>query len=759
METAQLCFLVIGLVTASLGCPTHCICQNLSPSLSTVCAKIGLLFVPHNIDRRTVELRLGDNFITSVRRQDFGNMTLMVDLTLSRNTISQIAPYAFADLSSLTFLHFDYNRLTHIGNKSFKGLSNLRHLIISNNQLSDISVGAFDDFLMSLEDLDLAYNNLEKVPWEAIQKMTSLHTLSLDHNMIDYIEAGTFSHLHKLARLDMTSNKLQKLPPDPLFTRLQLFANKGIHHTPPLVLNFGGNPLHCNCELLWLRRLTREDDLETCASPQALVGKYFWSIPEEEFVCEPPLITRHTHRLLVLEGQRATLKCKAIGDPDPWVHWISPDEKVISNTTRTVVHDNGTLEILVTTTKDDGTFTCIASNPAGESTTFVELSIIHLPHLSNITHNVHPEPDPGSSDITGSTKPAANAANNASDTKGFQNRRVAALDVTSNSAVIKWSASKMLPSVRMYQIQYNSSSDDTLMYRMLPSSSKSFVLNNLLSGAMYDVCVMAIYDDVSTSLTATRLLGCIDFITEEEYIQCSSMPSQFIGGTMIIVIGGIIVASLLVFIIILMIRYKVCANPSAGKIPEVRSVYAPTREIQGFQGEQQHQFSCKLMVQEEGQPSSSDSTRSQSSASCQPAPEGQDSNAPAPQSNVDEPAAHKRRRRTKCRPKRDPLGNVQRDKPDNVSHSKHASLVLQTKQALLLHGWPEIALNKLARTPAISGPKRSLSLDIGMFAHTGKPGTRPKRSISINGLVLLFQELDSIKNAQDQPEWMPESSV
>lgn len=35
------------------------------------------------------------------------------------------------------------------------------------------------------------------------------------------------------------------------------------------------------------------------------------------------------------------------------------------------------------------------------------------------------------------------------------------------------------------------------------------------------------------------------------------MQSQFLGGTMIIIIGGIIVASVLVFIIILMIRYKV----------------------------------------------------------------------------------------------------------------------------------------------------------------------------------------------------------
>lgn len=74
-----------------------------------------------------------------------------------------------------------------------------------------------------------------------IQRMTSLHTLSLDHNMLEYIPEGTFSLLQKLNRLDVTSNKLQKLPPDPLFQRAQVFLEfsfpphsiKNIKHSLP----------------------------------------------------------------------------------------------------------------------------------------------------------------------------------------------------------------------------------------------------------------------------------------------------------------------------------------------------------------------------------------------------------------------------------------------------------------------------------------------------------------------------------------------
>ncbi|XP_047467888.1 leucine-rich repeat and fibronectin type-III domain-containing protein 5 [Mugil cephalus] len=562
MERLLLCvMLAVAMAVRAQICPKRCVCQILSPNLATLCAKKGLLFVPPNIDRHTVELRLADNFVTSVKRKDFANMTRLVDLTLSRNTISYITPHAFADLENLRALHLNSNRLTRIANDTFSGMSKLHHLILNNNQLMLIHQGAFND-LLALEELDLSYNNLDSIPWEAIQKMVSLHTLSLDHNMLDFIPEGTFSLLQKLNRLDVTSNKLQKLPPDPLFQRAQVLATSGVMTSTSFALSFGGNPLHCNCELLWLRRLNREDDLETCATPQHLSGRYFWSIPEEEFLCEPPLITRYSHEMRVLEGQRVALRCKARGDPEPAIHWISPEGKLVSNSSRTLVYTNGTLDILISTVKDTGSFTCISSNPAGEAHQTVDLLIIKLPHISNNTNNIQ-EPDPGSSDISTSTRGGANGSNVTGDVKGGVDKRVVTAEATSSTALIKFNFQRNIPGIRMFQIQYNGSQDDSLVYRMIPPSSKNFLVNNLAAGTQYDLCVLAIYDDVITSLTATRVVGCVQFTTESEYMRCHFMQSQFLGGTMIIIIGGIIVASVLVFIIILMIRYKVC-NPGEG---------------------------------------------------------------------------------------------------------------------------------------------------------------------------------------------------
>ncbi|KAK9394246.1 leucine-rich repeat and fibronectin type III domain-containing protein 1-like [Crotalus adamanteus] len=574
MEGLLLCLLVVlAHLARAQVCPKRCICQNLSPSLAILCTKTGLLLVPPVIDRRTVELRLTDNFITLIRRKDFSNMTSLVHLTLSRNTISHILPYAFADLRSLRALHLDNNRLLLIGGEQLKGLPNLRHLILSNNQLQDISPAAFDDFVGTLEDLDLSYNNLVRVPWDTIHRLHNVNSLSLDHNLIDFVPEGVFTNLLKLARLDMTSNKLKKIPPDPLFLRIPVYAkSKG---SPPssLVLSLGGNPLHCNCELLWLRRLAREDDLETCASPSDLLGKYFWTIPEEEFICEPPVITRHTGRLVVMEGEGAVLRCRGVGDPEPSIHWVSPEGKVVANTSRTASYDNGTLEILIAAIQDTGVFTCIASNAAGEATTSVELVVNLLPLLSNATTPKVPEAV-GPSDIL--TSAMATLPLGTNDTGPPQDKGVVATEISSSSVLIRWYPQWHIPGIRMYQIQYNSSSDDNLVYRMIPPRSKGFLVKDLAAGRDYHLCVLAIYNDGLTSLTVTQSLGCLRFSTLRDGLQCHSLHTQFLGGTMIIIVGGIIVASVMVFIIILMIRYKVYSGQEEQKTTKVSNVYSQT---------------------------------------------------------------------------------------------------------------------------------------------------------------------------------------
>lgn len=221
----------------------------------------------------------------------------------------------------------------------------------------------------------------------------------------------------------------------------------------------------------------------------------------------------------MLEGQRATLKCRAIGDPEPVIHWVSPDDRIIANSSRTSSFINGTLDILVTVSRDDGAYTCIAINAAGEATATVDLKIIPLPHRGGATgntgnNNVNSKnnrnvtngilrTDPGSSDIsTGKNGGINNGAGRGGEvddggrggreedevegSKVSEGERgdggsledgggggdeegiiVGVQGVTSTSAQIRWELGRLSTAyvVWMYQIQYNCTADETLIYR------------------------------------------------------------------------------------------------------------------------------------------------------------------------------------------------------------------------------------------------------------------------------------------------------
>ena len=332
------------------------------------------------------------------------------------------------------------------------------------------------------------------------------------------------------------------------------------------------------------------------------------------------------------------------------------------------------------------------------------------------------------------------------------------------------------------------------VFRMIPMTNRAFVVTNLVPGMQYDLCVLAIWDDTATTLTATNIVGCVQFITTEDYPQCQSLHSGFLGGTMILVIGGIIVATLLVFIIILMVRYKVTSGIQTNKLPNVSNTYSQTNGgLNRFNGVPPQVKSTVVVMREEmvefkcGSLQSSLSSSSSSSNSL----DSQTGRGAGDHYNVQGnecstlPCSKFRRHGhgAKARQNLDhllgaftslELRGVARDHqgasgPPNTSNAMMAVATVppSDKEPLLGRAESTTMLGRLLGLPQDGKPKRSHSFDMGHVGAAQRRSNHPrrisniwtKRSLSVNGMLLQYDDSEDEKPTFESAEWVMESTV
>jgi hypothetical protein len=298
------------------------------------------------------------------------------------------------------------------------------------------------------------------------------------------------------------------------------------------------------------------------------------------------------------------------------------------------------------------------------------------------------------------------------------------------------------------------------------------------------------WDDTATTLTATNIVGCAQFFTKADYPQCQSMHSQILGGTMILVIGGIIVATLLVFIVILMVRYKVCNHevPSKMATAAVSNMYSQTNGAQppplsSAPSGQPPPAPPKVVVRNElldftaslvraSDSSSSSSLGSGEAAGLGRGPWRLPPPAPHPKPNLDRLMGAfasldlKSQRKEELLSSRTPAG-----RGSGTSARGHHS----DREPLL--GPPAARTRSLLPLPLEGKAKRSHSFDMGDFAAAAAAtggvasgGYSPprrvsniwtKRSLSVNGMLLPFEESDLVgaRGTFGSSEWVMESTV
>ncbi|XP_055701010.1 peroxidasin isoform X2 [Phlebotomus papatasi] len=253
-----------------------------------------------------------------------------------------------------------YNRIREIPPRAFYGKTHLHTIFLNENQVSSIEEGAFEG-LPSLKYLYLNNNRIQRVAPNAFKDLDKLQSLYLQFNEISNLTNAPFVHLSHLSRLFLYNNRLTTIP-------------EGLLNGPRSLrrLRLDGNPLECDCRLLWLVKAlvnprTTFQVAATCSSPSDLAGKNIYVVKETDLHCSKPKIVPPPKSLRAPLGQSVTIPCQASGSPIPDIIWMRNFNEVDKRDPRIHVMPNGTIEIANTTQEDFGSYECIARNIMGET--------------------------------------------------------------------------------------------------------------------------------------------------------------------------------------------------------------------------------------------------------------------------------------------------------------------------------------------------------------------------------------------------------
>jgi len=96
------------------------------------------------------------------------------------------------------------------------------------------------------------------------------------------------------------------------------------------------------------------------------------------FIAARPRIVEQPADQSVLEGESASLHCRASGVPRPSVSWLKNDLDLPVDA-RLRLDDNGTLQLTQLKRTDSGVYRCVASNSLGSVSEFARLHVFGEP--------------------------------------------------------------------------------------------------------------------------------------------------------------------------------------------------------------------------------------------------------------------------------------------------------------------------------------------------------------------------------------------
>uniref|UniRef100_A0A8C2K205 Leucine rich repeat and Ig domain containing 4a n=1 Tax=Cyprinus carpio TaxID=7962 RepID=A0A8C2K205_CYPCA len=346
------------------------------------------------------KLEASENDLVFISNRAFDGLSDLQELNLDRCNLTSVPTEAFSRLSGIIRLRLCRLGLTTLPNNSFRQLGRLRDLEVSHCPWLD-SLATNSLFGLNLTSLTLSHCNLSAAPYSPLHHLVYLRYLDLSYNPITIILSNLLGDLLRLQELHLVGTGLLRIEPgafrnlaffrflDMSENRLVTLEESAFHSVVALeVLGLDGNPLVCDCRLLWAMRrrpwLRFKGRSPTCATPVQVQGRTFADFTEAEiprlFTCrQARILTRKPQDVRTDEGHTVLFFCAADGDPAPSIIWLNPKRSVLTGSGRIRTLANGTLEVRYAQVQDSGYYLCIASNAAGNDSVSVSLRVRGLP--------------------------------------------------------------------------------------------------------------------------------------------------------------------------------------------------------------------------------------------------------------------------------------------------------------------------------------------------------------------------------------------
>lgn len=242
--------------------------------------------------------------------QAFSGLLGLEDLTIERCNLTSISGQTLSYLRSLVTLHLRHLSIIALEDQNFRKLSNLRGLDIDHwPYLEYISPLSFQG--LDLHWLSITNTNITSVPSASFKNLVHLTHLNLSYNPITTLEPWAFKDLLRLKELIMVNTGLVTVEHHALgglrqirvlnfsSNDLQTLEEGSFHSVNSLeTLRVDGNPLMCDCRLLWIlqRRKTLNFDgrVPVCAGPVEVQGVSLSAFSDsalfDHFTCQKPKI-------------------------------------------------------------------------------------------------------------------------------------------------------------------------------------------------------------------------------------------------------------------------------------------------------------------------------------------------------------------------------------------------------------------------------------------------------------------------------------